>query len=108
MAKPDNNFPRFYAAERVLKEAGWEVVNPARLDEEQPIDGDPNLPSTRRKYASRDLGAILSLRAEDGDAIVTLPQWDTLSNGAPAEVHTGVWTLLKILTVEEAVECGSR
>ena len=83
---PDNNFPAFYAAERTLRRRGWDVINPARLDEEDPAPQGMSYSQSRRFYMDRDLNIIISeMFAEFGDTIFTLPGW-TQSNGALAEV----------------------
>ena len=83
---PDNNFPAFYAAERVLRRRGWEVINPARLDEENPAPAGMSYSQGRRFFMDRDLNIIMTeMWAEFGDTMFVLPGW-TQSPGAMAEV----------------------
>jgi hypothetical protein len=101
---PLMNYPAFYAAERELQAAGWTVFNPARMSEEDapgvPSDGSPQ---SCRAFAEQDLEVIVGvLRAEDGDAIVVLPEWEK-SKGALAEVAVARWVRLPVLTLEEAL-----
>ena len=79
---PLYNFPAFYAAEERLRAQGWDVYNPARVDQE--LDGfDPvtgaNL-QTMEVYMFRDFEAIL----HQCDAIALLPGWQS-SSGATKE-----------------------
>lgn len=77
------NFPAFYAAEsRLDKQAIYDVVNPARMDEEGGFD--PNKSSEvsnsfLRTVFKRDIDALL-----DCDAIYMLNKWDK-SPGARIE-----------------------
>lgn len=59
------NFDRFYEIEQRLKAEGWDVVNPARLDEEIGIDPD-NPPQDAYNYtecALRDVRALMYCHA---------------------------------------------
>lgn len=73
---PQFNFPAFMRAEEELKELGWEVVNPARLDVQldlfDPVAyGDnPIPPMPFSHYIRRDLKALTEC-----DAIALLPGW---------------------------------
>lgn len=76
-----HNFPAFYEAEERLLAAGFDPVNPARMDEE--LDGfrpteDTAMP--HEHYMERDLPAVL-----DCDAVAVLPGWER-SRGARNEV----------------------
>jgi len=104
----DYNKPAFYDGEARLLAAGWaQVLNPARMDDvlDGPLglveDGTPN---AWRRYARRDLLAIIDqLRGEEGDALVLLPGWEA-STGANAEYRVAKWVGLQILTLEEAIK----
>lgn len=101
--RPEFNFPAFFAGQERLEAAGWAVFNPARMEtrEDQTAD-DLGTPPSFRRYAKRDLAIIVdTLRAEDGDAIVVLPDWEQ-STGAKAEVAVARWVGLPVLTLEEA------
>lgn len=69
---PEFNFPAFHAAADVWRNSGWEVINPAELDEE-----DTTKPWDF--YLRRDLKLLV-----DCDAIAMLPDWE-LSRGAKLE-----------------------
>lgn len=101
------NFPAFFAAEGRLRGAGWEVLNPARIQCEEWTAGrdldNIHGPEFCRRVAERDLGCVMSLRAEDGDALVLLPGSEQ-SVGANSEVWTARWCKLPVLTVDEAIE----
>lgn len=99
----DFNFPAFDRAEAVLRRAGWELFNPAQMDRDQPVAGDPDSPQVQRKYARRDTDAILSLRAEQGDAIILLEGWEK-SRGARAELYFSLWVGLKVYLYVERPE----
>lgn len=78
---PSFNFPAFYAAEERLVALGWDVVNPARMD--QTLDGfDPTKDPAGAEsfYMRRDLPAVAL-----GDAIAMLPGWER-SSGATKEI----------------------
>jgi len=112
---PEFNYPAFMAAAKQLRAAGWVVFNPAELDIEMD-NGGPDLGMTvaqqsahaddftnARRYAHRDTSILIQkLRAENGDAIVTLPSWG-LSIGAQAEVHVARWVGLAHYSVAEAI-----
>jgi hypothetical protein len=101
---PEYNYPAFFAAEKALQDAGWEVLNPARISEEKhPGFVSDGSPVHSRLFAAQDLAVIIwKLRAERGDAVVTLPGWEQ-SRGACGEVAVGRWVRLPILTLEEAL-----
>lgn len=65
---PDYNFPAFFAAEEALLEAGWNTINPARIDSNCP--GGTSLPL--KDYARRDIAAIFALDPVV-DAVIQLP-----------------------------------
>lgn len=77
--KPDHNFPRFYEVEEIVESMGYEVINPARMDDEDGFDHDnPDV-----KYADllkRDLDEILG-RA---DVVIVFDDWSN-SRGATNE-----------------------
>jgi hypothetical protein len=108
------NFPAFMENERLLRDAGWEVWNPARFDTEQ--DGfNPYVPAAFateaaanmpiEHYVRRDVGLLCSLRPESEDAIVLMPGWGE-STGATAEATVAQWLKLRLLKIEEALEVG--
>ena len=114
-SKPNYNYPAFTEGARKLRDAGWEVFNPAEMDiEEDKVDYSALNMSTEeqidaataascRKFARRDLICIIdNLKAENGDAIVLLPDWDE-SEGAIAELGVSQWVKLENLTLEEAL-----
>jgi len=99
------NFPAFYTAEKALRDTGWEVLNPARMDQEagfDPAKWDGN-PVALRETVRRDVLAILSLRVEDGDAIVMMPHWQW-SLGARCEWALAKWLGLDIYELEKACD----
>ena len=114
-SKPEFNYPAFMEAERRLKLNGWEVFNPAQMDIDHD-DGGADLtlsideqhehasaPVNARRYAWRDCGILIkTMRAEEGDAIVMLPDWEE-STGAIAERAIAKWVGLSIMTLEEAL-----
>jgi len=112
-SKLDFNHPAFDAAALELRKHGWQVYNPAEMDrvldghnytgytiEEQKQIGSEN----SRRFAQRDLNILINeLKAEDGDAIILLEDWEQ-SIGANAERAVGLWVGLQILTYKEALE----
>lgn len=100
---PQSNFPAFDKAAALGRSLGWTVISPAEMDrmagedaESKPLPFDGGSPELNRMHAERDLGVILSLRAEDGDAIALLPGWEG-STAAPAEFYTARWVKLRML-----------
>ena len=67
-----HNFPAFFEAARILKEAGWEVVNPA-----ENFGGRTDLPRTA--YLRADVALLVHC-----DAMAMLPGWED-SEGAKLE-----------------------
>lgn len=113
-SKPQFNYPAFMDGAARLRAAGWEVFNPAEMDIEQDNGGAPTTLSIEeqhahasafdnaRRYAKRDCRVLIDeLRAENGDAVVVLPDWEE-STGARAEVAVARWVGLTFLTLEEA------
>lgn len=75
---PDLNRPAFHAAAAELRAAGYEVVNPAELNESEPIT-DPDGPGAWERYMRRDIPHLCKC-----DALALLPGW-TDSQGAQLE-----------------------
>lgn len=93
------NFPAFDRARDLALSEGWDPISPADLDRENNVHEDhvPTFnPADTRVFARRDCDALLSLRAELGDAIAMLPGW-TRSTGARAEFFLASWLGLRIL-----------
>jgi hypothetical protein len=116
-SKPDFNHPAFDEAALRLREVGWRVYNPAEMD--RVLDGhnytgfsiekQKEIGSTNsRRFAQRDINIIINeLRAEEGDALVLLDDWEQ-SIGANAERAVGIWVGLRILTYKEALKKGPK
>jgi hypothetical protein len=106
---PEFNFPAFDAARDLAKSRGWYPISPADMDREAGLNEkecDTVTPSRMRAFVKRDVEAIQSLKAEEGDAIALLPGWE-LSRGALAEFALARWLGLKMLdawTMEPFVE----
>lgn len=94
---PQFNFPAFDRAGALLREAGWDVVSPAELDDDvdraaalASPDGDilsygNGVKKTWGEFLARDV----RLLADDGiEAIAVLPGWET-SRGARLETFVG-------------------
>lgn len=102
---PDLNFPAFDAAKADAIARGWDPISPADIDREIGITEEVSVEAAkdpvadaemRRAFVERDIGALLSLRAEEQDAILMLPNWHK-STGAKAEIHVARWLGLQIL-----------
>jgi len=117
-SKPQFNYPLFMGAAKALRAVGWEIFNPAEMDlEAEGTDLSMSLddqhrhagtPLVARVYAHRDVNTIIHrLKAEDGDAIIVLPDWEE-SIGAKAEVAVATWVRLPTYTVTEAIDAISR
>ena len=103
-----HNFPGFFTAEKALRDTGWTVLNPARMDQEAGFEPakwerDGKNPVALREVVRRDVEAILSLRVEDGDAIVMMPHWQW-SLGARCEWALAKWLGLDIYELEKACQ----
>lgn len=89
---PAFGFPAFFAAEERLRAAGWEVVNPARMDQElDGFDPDSSIVQPIEFYMRRDLPEVARC-----DAIALLPGWRG-SDGACRELAVARWCGLDIL-----------
>lgn len=96
---PELNFPAFDKARDYAKSRGWEPISPADMDRNSGIKEDYQntfRPEETRSFVERDMDALLSLRAEHGDAIALLPGWEK-STGATAEFFVAKWLGLKCL-----------
>lgn len=96
----DLNHPLFYVAEEHLKAKGYEVINPAKMDEELGLDPHEGLmnPEFLKGAVKRDLEAVMVC-----DGVALLPDWE-MSKGATAEVAVAKWLNKKIYlfpTMEE-------
>lgn len=105
------NFPAFDEAAARFRAAGWHVLSPAEMDREIGFDEHRNSLDGFDLHAAidRDLAAIRSLNATNGDAIAVLPGWHK-SKGARAERALGEWLGLQILdavTMTPATEVAS-
>jgi hypothetical protein len=86
---PEFNFPAFYAAEEMLRRAGWTVFNPANKEQEKELDdvafetGDAKRVIEKgfdfRECYLWDLSKVI-----EADAIYMLPGWQ-YSPGACGE-----------------------
>ena len=113
-SKPDLNYPAFDSAAAELRKAGWIVYNPAEMDRNEDgidwskqgftIEEQKELAAKySRRFAWRDLKLLVrKMKAENGDAVVLLDDWEE-SVGANAERAVGMWVGLKIMTFKEAL-----
>lgn len=97
----DYNFPAFDECRNRLLRLGWIVISPADLDRlndvhEDTPESDVNTYEQVRAFFARDTKALLSLRAENHDAIVLLPGWGN-STGVGAELPDALWLGLDVL-----------
>jgi hypothetical protein len=97
---PHWNFPAFHEAAEDLREAGYNAIDPAELDE---LEGF--LPSTKKEDLSpsqlkdfmlRDLTLILT----ESDGVALLPGWQ-YSKGAAAEIAAAESVGLPVKTVAD-------
>jgi hypothetical protein len=95
---PQFNFPAFFEATTKLREAGFEVVSPAEIDNEDDkgaaltsSDGDPNNRVAMNNKTWGDfLARDVKLLADTGiEGIVFLPNW-MKSKGAKLEAFVGL------------------
>lgn len=111
--RPNFNYDSFHAAAKKLRANGWEVISPAEQDLKHGFD--PSILNGKdgfsneevREFARRDCQIIIEeLRAENGDAVAVLSEWEG-SVGATAEVALGKWCRLRIIDseTEEDIQC---
>lgn len=103
----DFNFPAFDRARDLANVNGLVAISPADIDRENGIHETTELPQSleeaahvNREFVERDVKALLSLRAELGDAIALLPGWEK-STGAVAEFFIARWLGLNVLDAED-------
>jgi hypothetical protein len=109
---PQFNFPAFYAAAEALRAAGYDVVSPAELDDQEDkglamasTDGvlKPDQ-KTWGDYLARDV----KLLADDGiQGIIFLPGWQK-SKGAKLEAFVGMLAKLEFATLEWVENDGQK
>jgi hypothetical protein len=86
---PELNFPAFNQAARALRREGFEVVNPAEINDDCELDWHACLRA--------DIKALC-----DCDLIVLLPGWET-SNGAHLELHVAHRLGLRVVTLDQLI-----
>ena len=85
------NFPLFYKAAKHLRLAGYDIVSPAEMDDEQTVkdalasDGEYTGRGTWGDFLSRDVKII----ADSVDGIIFLPNWHR-SKGARLEAYVAL------------------
>lgn len=83
---PLYNFPAFHEAARKLRGRGYEVINPAELDEKNGFDPSGSLENFNMHDAiRRDVEGVL-----ESDAVMVLPGWRK-SKGALGEIAVARW-----------------
>ena len=98
---PRYNFDAFYDAEKKLKDAGYGVVNPARVDEDRGFDPDEDKPLTEFflwMARRRDINLI----NDHATHIYMLPGWEK-SKGATAEYYFAKWVGAKVIEFKHGV-----
>jgi hypothetical protein len=105
------NFPAFFAAEAALLAADFGTINPARIDENCPVQDITDMTAADRQdvldqYVERDLAAIRSLRPGH-DVVVVLDGW-AASRGASAEVAVANWRNVEVWDLATALERGGK
>lgn len=91
---PDFNRPAFHAAAAALRAAGYEVINPAELDESEPIT-DPDGPNAWPRYMRRDIPHLCKC-----DALALLPGFSA-SRGAMLERELALAINMTSMMAEE-------
>lgn len=84
---PDLNFPAFNLAATHLRDAGFDVVNPAEFDQ------GPN--PTWEACMRTDIKALM-----DCDGVAFLPGWFS-SRGAVVEIYNATALKMQVLSVDE-------
>ena len=85
------NFPLFFSAAKNLRRAGYDIVSPAEMDDEQTVKdalastGAYTGQGTWGDFLSRDVKII----ADEVDGIIFLPNWHR-SKGARLEAYVAI------------------
>lgn len=90
---PDFNYPAFFAAERALRNLGYDPINPARTEGREGCKTWLDF----MRAALRDIA--------DADAIATLPGWWD-SRGASCEYRIGNDLGLPVFSLDEWLAAG--
>lgn len=85
--RAQHNFPAFHAVAKSLRKNGFDVVNPAELDE-----GTDTTGWKHSDYLKRDIRLLL-----DCDGVATLPEWQT-SKGARMEVDVALGLNMPVMS----------
>ncbi len=98
----DLNHPAFYKAETHLMSMMYDVVNPARMDEELGLDPHRGVmePEFLKDAVKRDLEAVMAC-----DGLALLPDWEK-SKGARAELAVAQWLGKPAYLYPSMVELG--
>lgn len=111
---PQFNFPVFFEAADALRNAGYEVVSPAEIDNPATKaaalaspDGAPGSGAangeTMGDFLSRDVKIVI----DDVDAVVVLPNWHK-SKGAKIEAFTAIQFGKPVLDADVLIKTGER
>jgi len=84
---PDLNYPAFNAAEKALRELGFEVENPANNPDPDPVSWEGYMRTAIKQVC-------------DCDTVALLPNW-WKSKGAMVEVNLANTLKLEVTTIEE-------
>jgi len=98
----DLNHPAFFKAETHLMSMGYEVINPAKMDEELGLDPHKGVMDHEflKDAVKRDLDAVMTC-----DGIALLPEWEG-SKGARAEVAVAQWLGKPVYLFPSMAELG--
>ena len=96
---PDFNYPTFNAAANDLRRVGYDVLNPAEIEADNPTPGTPQAWDWYMRHALR-----MVLLA---DALAVLPDWHR-SRGASLEVHIACSLGMNVQPVETWQRAGVR
>lgn len=86
---PEHNFPAFHGAAAKLRAVGYEVVNPAEINEDTTL--------TWEQCLRADIRALC-----DCDTVALLPGWED-SKGAHLEVHVAHRLGIKVKRIDDLV-----
>lgn len=102
---PAFNFPAFHGAAKEWYDLGWDVIDPAAMDEAQGFNPETDDVQYAGDFVKRDIDCIMGLDVENGDGLAVLPGWEK-SIGAQAEVALARWRGLPVweATTGKAIE----
>ena len=95
--RPQFNYPLFDSVSKALRKIGYDIISPSEMDDDEvraaALASPDGKPQDKTLVADKTWGDFLSrdvkMIADELDAIILLPEWDT-SKGANLEAFVSV------------------